>query len=269
MAPRSRHRLVTLATAALAMTMLGGLAGCGAILDADTDEAGGPVGTRAPQPRKTPTPTPETAEAEPTPSATEPTAEDEPAPEAAAPATLSARLLTAAELPGLAGDVGWVEGDTTRQEPGALAGTCHRFEMLSIGAMRVVHRDFTPADGSTGGRANQLVASFADAKTAWRAFEVLKSWQRDCDEALSKFDHHEVGAPQKVDVDAGEAHWYLLTYGPAEGESGSEYLDAEGLALVGNRIAVLRIVVVGQDHEHPAGDEPMVDAVRAAAAKLR
>jgi hypothetical protein len=261
---RSTHRLVSLATASLAVTML---AGCGAIMDTDTDDAGAPVPTRQHHAKKHRSTQP-SSEAAPSPSVSEDALEEQPSAAAAATA-LPTRLLTAAELPGFNSAFRWTEGRTTKREPEALAGTCHRFSMLSIGAMRVAYREYTPADGSTGSRANELVAGFADAKTAWRAFEVLKSWQADCEKALEKYDHHDVGALQKVSVAGGEGRWSLLTYGPAEGETEADYLDAEGITLVGNRVAVLRMALVGLDYDYPAGQEPMVAAVRAAADKLR
>lgn len=265
MAPRSTHRLVTLTTAALALSLL---AGCGAVADTDTEKADAPAATPTPGPEKSRTSTP-TPDAVASPSATERSADQQPTRSASTRATLPGRLLDAGELPGFDDEFRWDAAATTRREPRALAGTCHRYEMLSVGAMRVAHRDYLPADDAAQARANELVATFADAKTAWRAFEVLKSWQADCDKPLAKYDHHDIGAPQKVDIDAGEAHWYLLTYGPADGESEADYFDAEGLALVGNRIAVIRMTLVGQDYSYAAGKEPMVDAVRAAAANLR
>jgi hypothetical protein len=188
---------------------------------------------------------------------------------AGAPATLPERLLTAEELPGVSNGLAWKVTGTSRQEPRALAGTCHRFGMLSVGAIRVAHRAYAPADGSESSRANELVATFADPKTAWRAFEVLKSWRADCDARLDEWSRHDVGPLRSVRTAAGEAHSYLLTYGPAEGDPDSSNLDAEGLAMVGNRIAVLRIHHVGQGYAYADGKEPIDAAVRAAAAKLR
>ena len=266
MAPRSTHRLVSLATAALAVTLL---TGCGTTVALDSDRADSPV-AKTPAPRKTPKSPAPTTESAPSPSASasEEVVEEQPDDSANVPATLPARLLAAEEYPGPNRSFRWSEGRTTKREPAALAGTCHQFSMLSIGAMRVAHRDYLPADASPGARANELVATFADAKTAWRAFEVLKSWRAECDEALAKYDRHEVGELETVSLGDGEGHWYLLSYGPAEGETDAGYFDAQGIALVGNRIAVLRMAVIGQDYNYPAGKEPMVATVRAAAAKL-
>lgn len=265
MAPRP-HRLVSLACIALAATVL---TGCGAVLDTDTADAGAPVPSRHARPKK-PT-THSTSPAGPDASASSPAEgapDDAPADADGARVPLRARLLDAEEMPGVTDDLAWTAGSTATREPEELAGTCHRFAMLSIGAMRVAHRDYAAADGSDA-RADELVASFADAKTAWRAFEVLKSWQSDCDETLSRWEHHEVGPLRTVLAGPGEAHSYLLTYGPADGAADSSHFDAEGFVMVGNRIAVLRIDYVGQDNPYAEGEDPVTTAVRAAAAKLQ
>jgi hypothetical protein len=262
----SRHRLVSLTCVALAVTVL---AGCGAV--PHTDRADGPVASRIVRPKQTATPSPtapDASEASVPASPAEDAIGEQPTRSAATRATLPARLLTAEQLPGVTRSLGWTEGRTTRREPEALAGTCHRFAMLSIGAMRVAHRDFAAEDGGADARADQLVATFADAKTAWRAFEVLKSWHDDCGQALRRWERHDVGALEKVAIGPGEAHTYLLTYGPADGQRDSSYFDAEGLVLVGNRIAVLRIAYLGQDYDYADGAEPITAAVKAAAAKL-
>jgi len=271
MAPRSTHRLASLALVALAASML---AGCGAVLDTDTDATGGPVVSRAARPRSPvlPSPSPDLVDASDTPGAASPSpAEDalgdQPTRSAPTRATLAARLLSADELPGVTSSLDWTEARTARREARTLAGTCHRFAMLSIGAMRVAQRDYEAADG-TGAQASELVASFADAKTAWRAFEVLKSWRDDCGEQLSSWERHDVGPLRKVAIGPGEAHTYLLTYGSADDTGDSSHFDAAGLVMVGDRIAVLRISYVGEDYDYADGKEPITEAVLAAAAKL-
>jgi hypothetical protein len=66
-----------------------------------------------------------------------------------------------------------------------------------------------------------------------------------------------------VAVTAGSARWYLVSWQPA----GEETRRFEEFGMVLNRtaIAVMRIDNSGQDHAYPAGQEPMVAMVRAAA----
>ena len=67
---------------------------------------------------------------------------------------------------------------------------------------------------------------------------------------------------------AGQAGWYLLTYGPVPGDPDARFFDAQGTALVGSRIAMVSMVLAGQDYDYPAGREPMVAAVQHAARKI-
>lgn len=185
---------------------------------------------------------------------------------ASARASLRDRLLDAHELP-ILDETSWSEARTSNREPSALAGTCHHFEMLTIGAGRVAYREFAAADGGAA-RTTQLVAQFADAKTAWRAFEVLKSWREDCEEELTKYDHSQVGELTRVDAGGSDALRYLVRYGPAGDDASVEYLDAQGLALVGTRVAVLRMAIVGPPRHADRIAASMDSAVRTAVAKL-
>lgn len=257
-----RRPLSRLLAAGAALTALAALTGCGEL---GTEEPVKAAGQRenGKKPRKPDSPAPTVSES----SAPSPT--PAPSPTSSGPVTLEDRLLTADEVPGFNEQFAWSDGTTSGTEPATLAGTCHQFEMLSIGATDVAYRDYQPDQG-TNSAASELVAEFADEKTAGRAFEVLTAWRERCDKALSKYDSHQVGALQDVPVDGIDrtAHWYMLTYGPAEGDAEAVYFDAEGLALVGRRIAVVRMALIGQDHNYDAGEEPMVRAVQAAAGKL-
>jgi hypothetical protein len=179
-------------------------------------------------------------------------------------------LLSAAELPGFTSAYHWRAGSTTPREPSTAFGTCQRFGLLSIGAERVVVRRYRPpADPTAGGdRAGELVATFPDAMTARRAYAVLGSWQARCADRLRGYRHSDVGRIQDVPVGSGQAGWYLLTYGPVEGQPDDRFFDAQGTALVGSRIAMVSLQLVGQDYTYPGGREPMVAAVQRAAQKL-
>ena len=183
--------------------------------------------------------------------------------------TATDRLLTAAELPRLDGRSSWEEVATRRSEGDQPFGTCHKFAMTSIGAMRVVVRQYAEGRGEDTITAGHLVADFADDRTARRAFEVLKSWRGQCEEELADYERRDEGAFQAVTAPGAEAGWYLLSYGPTpEGSPDEGFFDAQGITRVGRRVAALEIRVVGQDYDYPPGKEPMVDAVRKATAKL-
>ena len=179
-------------------------------------------------------------------------------------------LLSAAELPGFNADYRWRPGATTPHEPAASFGTCQRFGLLAIGAERVVVRRYRPpADASTShDRAGELVATFPDAATARRAYAVLRAWRDRCADRLRRFRASDVGAVRDVPAGAGQAGWYLLTYGPVPGDPDARFFDAQGTALVGSRIAMVSMVLAGQDYDYPAGREPMVAALQRAARKI-
>ena len=75
----------------------------------------------------------------------------------------------------------------------------------------------------------------------------------------------DVAAMRSVSVAGGQAGWYLLTYGPVKGSTDEQFFDAQGMALVGTRIAMVSMVLAGQDYDYPAGQEPMVAALQRAA----
>lgn len=177
-------------------------------------------------------------------------------------------LLSAAELPGFTDDYRWRPGATSAVEP-ATFGTCQRFGLTASGAERVVVRRFLPpASSPTGEGAGELVATFPDAQTARRVYSVLTAWRARCADRLSDYVGSDVGELQDVTVDSGQAGWYLLTYGPPPGDAKSTYFDAQGMAMVGSRIALVTMRLNAQDFSYPSGREPMVAAVQRAAQKL-
>jgi hypothetical protein len=209
----------------------------------------------------TPTTTTTTTSAAPSPS--EPTS--------SAPAGvggLRSRLLDAADVPGFNDGFRWAEGRTGSQEPSTPVGTCQRFAMTSIGATHVAVRDYRPVSGGSQDHATELVAEFPDSTTARRAFAVLKAWRAQCADRLKRYKTARIGKLEDVGVDGGSGGWYLLTYGPVGGDPDTAFFDAQGMAVVGTRIAVMEMVLAGQDYNYEPGQEPMVAAVQRAAARL-
>jgi hypothetical protein len=163
----------------------------------------------------------------------------------------------------------WRQGATRAEDPSASFATCQRFAITSIGAEKVLVRTFTPAaPGAAGDRAGSLVATFPDPKTARRAYAVLQAWRGRCADRLTSYEHRDVGSLDSVPVAGGSAGAYLLTYGPVRGRPDDAYFDAQGMAVVGSRIALVTLRVVGQDYNYEAGQEPVVAAVQRAARKL-
>ncbi len=265
--PAAVVRALTLLTAvALALTVSGCTDEPAATAPSTPDSA---APTPAEPTSTTPSPTPEPPTGSTESPATDSPATDSPATDSPAtgPAGLPARLLPAAELPGFNESFAWREQATSAREPADLA-TCDRFAVSSVGATRTVTRTYVPA-GQAGRPARHLVAQFPDAATAARAYDVLGAWHRRCRERLARYDLRRVGALQPVAVPAGAAGWYLLTYGPVQPGSDDAVFESTGLAIAGDRVAILDMRLEGQDFNYAPGEEPMVTAAQRAAALLQ
>lgn len=213
----------------------------------------------------TASPTPGASSSAPSDQPTEPTTEPSVVPGGS---ILRSRLLTAAELPGFNSEFRWTQGRTAPEDPSTSFGTCQRFAVTSVGAERALVRRFRPAAAGSTDRAGELVATFPDAQTARRAFRVLEAWRAQCADRLRTWRRSDVGIMEDVTVDGGRGRWYLLTYGPVPGDRDAQFFDAQGMALVGSRIAMVSMVLSGQDYNYDPGQEPMVAAVQRAAQKL-
>ena len=77
-----------------------------------------------------------------------------------------------------------------------------------------------------------------------------------------------MGAVRDVPAGAGQAGWYLLTYGPVPGDPDAQFFDAQGAALgrVEDRDGLDGAGRPGLDYR--AGREPMVAALQRAARKI-
>ncbi len=225
-------------------------------------ESPSPSGSPSGAPSESASPTPE-----PSPSAPEPT------PTSAQPAPLTSALLAAGDVPGFNDSFRWRSGTTRAREPQQLAGTCHKFPMLSVGATEVAYRTFRPPT-NTNAVATQLVADFADAKTAARAYRTVLSWRRPCPEKLTSYPRVDVGLLRDVDLSGvpgggpREGGWWLALYGPIGDDPDVSAFDAEGVVRVGSRISVMHLLSYGQDYIYEPGQEPAAEAVRRAAAAL-
>jgi len=186
-----------------------------------------------------------------------------------APTALRDRLLTASRMPGFDDRWRWREAGTGPERPSTSFGTCQRFGIVSIGAERAVVRRFAPvARGASHARAGELVAQFPDPLTARRAYAVLEAWRTGCADRLKGRTGVHVGELQPVAA-GDRAGWYLLRYGPVPGKPDARFRDAQGMVIEGRRIAMVALLLAGQDHDHRPGHEPAVVALHRAASALR
>ena len=122
---------------------------------------------------------------------------------------------------------GLVGGRHRRPRHPSPTGACQKTSLVDIGAVHAVRRDFAGPDGS-GVAARQIVAKFADAKSAWRAEQVLRAWRDDCEERLDypRKDGRPAGRRSRP-TPAAAGH-YRLTYGSRRAT------DAAGTGIVRN-----------------------------------
>lgn len=149
-------------------------------------------------------------------------------------------LLTAETLPPV-GKTGWTVAGTG-PESSRRVGACQQASLVDIGALHAVIRVFTGPDDD-GPRSRQLVARFADGKSAWRAHEVLRAWRAECEDHLDQ-PRPDVGPMERVDLESGKAGRYAATYGPKKDT------DANGIGIVraGRWLSVVEIITTDDDY---------------------
>ena len=247
----SRVTRRTLRTGAVAAVFLITLAGCGN----DPEQTGGDRDAVADDPA---TPS-ETVTTEATEEASgEPTEDTSSEPAATG---LETRLLTAGELPGANDATEWTVA-ATGPEDGPF-GTCQRFDMASLGAGDAVVRTFTSNQDTVEG--GQVVAEFSDARSAWRAHQVLKTWHKKCAEQVDA-GTVEVGPLDSLATGKAVADAYVVHYGDQGADE--QQWDGVGISRKGPLLSVAQIGLVGQDYNYPAGQEPAAEAARLALARL-
>jgi hypothetical protein len=116
----------------------------------------------------------------------------------------AAHLLALDKMP--TAGANWAGTDTAADDFEVL-GPCHLASLADIGALAAVRRTWS-ADAAMP-RAVQVVARFADNKSAWRAHEVLDSWRGDCSERVDG----SVGPLREVSVATGVGQAYRVVHG--------------------------------------------------------
>jgi hypothetical protein len=218
MASVPRVRLTSLLALTLAATLA--LGGCG------SNDAPDAAPAQPTSPPSSPASSPDGATESPStgpsvaPSPGEPTARPSARPSGRKTGALSPRprarltdehLLTADRMPGLGNEVVWTVRATAPEDPAnaPAVGACQKTALGTIGAVSAVRRAFEAPGGIT---ATQVVARFADSRSAWRAHQVLTAWRDDCAERLA-YPHAEVGPLRPLRVETGTGETYRAAYG--------------------------------------------------------
>lgn len=170
------------------------------------------------------------------------------------PTGLRTLLLDAGSLP-RASASRWSVRETHLEKDRAV-GSCQVTTLTTIGANRALVRAFTTADRAVS--ALQVVGRFSDAKSAWRATEVLKSWRSQC--AARVGDGATVSPLADVAVAPATGHRYVVS-APAGAFD-------ERVGIVRRGAVVSLIVYVTDRRTYSAGAEPEGQAVKAEAALL-
>jgi hypothetical protein len=97
----------------------------------------------------------------------------------------------------------WAGTDTATNDV-EVVGPCHLTSLVDIGALDAVRRTWRAEADMP--RAVQVVARFADNKSAWRASQVLEAWQAECEDHVDG----SVGPLQDVAVSTGAGQAYRV-----------------------------------------------------------
>lgn len=149
-------------------------------------------------------------------------------------------LLDAETLPAYSSSEGAWSITATGAEAARPVGACQKASLVDIGALHAVRRSFAGAEAS-GVRAREVVGRFADAKSAWRAHEVLRTWRAECEDWIDA-PRAQVGPIQTVTTSTGNGSHYRAVYGPKRDT------DATGLGIV-RKGRWLAIVAISTDEE--------------------
>jgi len=176
-------------------------------------------------------------------------------------------LLTVEQLPDLDAATSWTLRSTTNGEGKDTPSECQQAPWLSIGATKVVRRDFAAPAGS----AADVVAQFADAQSAGRAQSVWMAWNSGCAAYATAHGDTDVRAPgtrHKVDTAAGQAGWWTVAYRPA-GSGQPAHVETNGLVRWERHVAFVVITQVGRRSDQDAAQPSMEGALDASAGNLK
>lgn len=130
---------------------------------------------------------------------------------------------------------------------------CQRSPLSSLGAVDVWRRDFTFRQGPDGPALRTAVLQFPDRESAEDGYATLGTWAEDCAEAVRSRGFDRVSPRGRwIEVSAGDGMAGVrigMTYGPVPGDrfGDLQYFDDQGVALVGDRVALVTMVTAGQD----------------------
>lgn len=135
---------------------------------------------------------------------------------------------------------------------------CARESLKGTGATRVARGDFelrssaAQAPEVDGDFMVEVVGEYPDEAAATAAYDDVTGWLAHCSPRPQGMAEYRAQKPRPVTVEGATAQIVDATYGPVPKEldptGDMAYIMETGLVRVGNRLAVLTSVIVGQDY---------------------
>lgn len=181
---------------------------------------------------------------------------------------LDAALVTVEDIRDLTGELqtDWAQ-EADREDPTL---DCQADWLSSLGADRLAYREFagTAATGTVNSESAAAVLEFTRKSDARTAYDTLASWIDTCRTPLGRRPVSLRHDPVTVRTAHGPATWRVLESPAPEicTECDTGWIDAQGVALVGNRVTLLSIAYTGDlGSGADTASSPMVEGIRAAA----
>lgn len=176
----------------------------------------------------------------------------------------------------------WFATDTFAGDGQTTFHPCAQSGLTAIGAEAVLQRTFelrNLAPGAPeveGDHLNESIAEFESAAAAREAYDTVARWILDCEGRIADAETYSI-TPKARSVDVptgGDAVVYDMHWGPVAPELQdpySSYINETGIVVVGDRVAVLTSIVVGQDYTFlpEDGGTPVERMIPPAAERLR
>lgn len=189
-----------------------------------------------------------------------------------------ADLLTDADTVYEPGHADWFAVSTSGAAGDLLFMTCAATGLADTGATSVAAREFElrnlepGAPEVRGESLVQVVAEYDDRSAATRAWSTINGWLTECSGHPDGVTDYRALQTRKVAVDGADAVVTDAHYGPVpaalDPDGHAAFIQETGVARVGNRVAVLSSVVVGQDYDF-VGATPVERMLRPAVDRLR
>lgn len=169
----------------------------------------------------------------------------------------------------------WFTVDTFEGDGQAAFHPCAQQGLSGLGARAVQQRTFEmrnqmpDAPEITGDLLIETIAQFDSDEAARQAYDDVSTWVLRCEESTVE-GYRVLGSPRTAEVPVGDATIVDAHWDYPEAEYEEAYISETGIVVVGDRIAVLTLHIVGQDYNFlpEDGGTPMERMLPKAAERL-